>query len=104
MFVYLLTPVVLRFTFKDCNVVLIIVNHFVLCRHEPDFRLGLVSTTLIVRKIYKLTYSSVLHSHTVLMKVCPCGRYRQLNSVLYPNILILKSSKIISNGLVLKYV
>jgi len=26
----------------------------------------------------KFTYSSVFHSHTVLMKVCPCGRYRQL--------------------------
>ena len=26
----------------------------------------------------KLTYSSVLHSHTVLMEVCPCGRYCQL--------------------------
>ena len=36
------------------------------------------------------------------MKVCPCGRYRQLNSVLYPNNHILKSSKIIFNGLVFK--
>ena len=31
------------------------------------------------------TRSSVLHSHTVLMKLIPCGRYRQLNSVQYPN-------------------
>ena len=53
-------------------------------------------------KIKKCTYSSVLHSHTILMNVCPCGRYRQLfNSVLYPNNHILKSSKIIFNGLVL---
>jgi len=29
----------------------------------------------------KFTYSSVLHSHTVLMKLFPCGRHRQLNSV-----------------------
>ena len=52
----------------------------------------------------KNTYSIVLHSHTVLTKVCPCGRYRQLKSVLYPNKHILKSSKIISNWLFLKYV
>ena len=50
----------------------------------------------------KCTYSSVLHSPTVLMKLCPCGRYRQLNSVLYPNYHKLKSSKIIFNGLSLK--
>ena len=50
------------------------------------------------------TYSSVLHWHTVLMTVCPCGRYKQLNSVVYPKKHILKSSKIVSNGLVLKYV
>ena len=43
------------------------------------------------------TYSSVLHNHTVLMKICPCERYRQLNTVLYPNNHILKSSKIIFN-------
>ena len=30
----------------------------------------------------KMTYSSVLHSHKVLMKLCPCERYRQMNSVL----------------------
>ena len=48
------------------------------------------------------TYSSVHHSHTVLMKVCPCGRYRQLNSTLYRNNHILKLSKIIFNRLVLK--
>ena len=41
----------------------------------------------------KNTYLSVLHSHTVLMKLCPYGRYRQLNSVLYPYNHILKSSK-----------
>ena len=39
----------------------------------------------------KFTYSSVLHNHIVLIKVCPCGRYRQLNSVLYHNNHILKS-------------
>ena len=48
----------------------------------------------------KNTYSSVLHSHTVLVKLCPCGRYRQLNSILYPNNHIPKSSKIIFNALV----
>jgi len=53
-------------------------------------------------KIKKTTYSSALHSHTVLLKVCPCGRYKQLNSVLHPNNNVLKSSKIIFNGLVLK--
>ena len=37
------------------------------------------------------TYSYVLHSHTVLLQLCPCGRYRQLNSVLCPNDHILKS-------------
>jgi len=50
----------------------------------------------------KFAYSSVLHSHTVLMKLYPCGRYRQLNSVLYPNNRVLKSSKQIFNWLVLK--
>jgi len=40
----------------------------------------------------KFTYSSVLHSHTVLMTLCPCARYRQLNSVLYPVNHILKLS------------
>ena len=50
----------------------------------------------------KITYSSVLHSHTVLMKWCPCGRYRQLNSVLYCNNHTSTSSKIISNGLIFK--
>ena len=49
-----------------------------------------------------VTNSSVLHSHTVLMKLCPCGRYRQLKSVLYPINHIPTSSKIIFNGLVLK--
>jgi len=39
----------------------------------------------------KNTYLSVLHSHTALMKECSCGRYRQLNSFLYPNNHILKS-------------
>ena len=33
----------------------------------------------------KGTYSSALHSHTVLKKVCPCRRYRQLNWVLQPS-------------------
>ena len=49
----------------------------------------------------KFAYSSVLRNLKVLMKLCPCGRYRQLNSVLYPNNHILKSSKIIFNGSVL---
>jgi len=31
----------------------------------------------------KNTYSPVLHSQTELMKLCPCGRYRQVNSVLH---------------------
>ena len=45
----------------------------------------------------------LLHCYTVLMKLCPWGRYRQLNSVLYPNNYhILKSSKIVFNRLVLK--
>jgi len=35
-------------------------------------------------KSQKFKYSCLLHSHTVLMKLCPCGRYRQLNSILYP--------------------
>ena len=38
---------------------------------------------------------------TVLMKLCPCGRYTQLNWVLFPNNHILKSSIIIFNGIVL---
>ena len=43
--------------------------------------------TLVVILIYKggfskkNTYSSVLHSHKVLMKLCPCGKYRQLNPI-----------------------
>ena len=41
----------------------------------------------------KYTYSSVLYSHTVLIKLFPCRRYRQLNSVLNSNNHILKSSK-----------
>ena len=46
-----------------------------------------------------------IHIHlyfTVLVKLCPYERYRQLDSALYPNNHILKSSKIIFNGLVLK--
>jgi len=31
-----------------------------------------------IAKKQQNTYSSVLHSHTVLRKVCPCGWYRQL--------------------------
>ena len=54
------------------------------------------------RSKLKNTYSSVLHSHTVLMKLYHCGRYRQLNLVLYRNSHIPNSSKIMSNGLVLK--
>ena len=59
---------------------------------------------LLLKNLKKNTYSSVLHSHTVLIQLFPCGRYRQLNSVLYPNTCnhILKSSKIIFNGLVLQ--
>ena len=50
----------------------------------------------------KIHIHSVLRSHTVPLKLSPYGRYRQLNSVLYPNNYKLKSSKIILNGLVLK--
>ena len=57
----------------------------------------------VLSKYKKCTYSSVLHSHKVRMKLCPCERYRQLNSVLYPINYILKSSKIIFNGLVLNF-
>jgi len=32
----------------------------------------------LLLKIFFFTYSSVLHSHTLIMKVCPCGSYRQL--------------------------
>ena len=69
-------------------------SHF---KEDTQFKDG-----LSLKNTIKNTYSSVHHSHTVLMKVCPCGRYRQLNSVLYPYNHILKSSKIIFNGLVLK--
>ena len=48
------------------------------------------------------TCSSVFHSHTVLIKLCPCGRYRQPNLVLYHNGYILNLSKIIFNGIFLK--
>ena len=41
-----------------------------------------------------------IHKYTVCRKVCSCERYRQLNSVLYPNKHILKSSNIIFDGLV----
>ena len=51
---------------------------------KMDFRLKL-----------KNTYSSVLRRHTLLMKVCLCGRYRQLNSVLYPNNHILKTYTVV---------
>jgi len=43
-----------------------------------------------------------LHFIATQYKICPCGRYRQLNSILYTNYHILKSSKIIFNGLVVK--
>jgi len=46
-------------------------------------------------KIY--IYKPVLHSHTVLMKLCLPRRYRQLNLVLYLNNHILKLSKTIFN-------
>jgi len=36
------------------------------------------------------------------MKLCPCVRYRQLNSVLYPKNYIMELLKIIFNRLVLK--
>jgi len=42
----------------------------------------------------------MLHSHTVLIQLYPCGRYRQLNKVLYPNNHVLNSSKIIFNRLI----
>ena len=38
------------------------------------------------------------------MKYCPCGIYRQLNSLLQPSYHISKSSKIIFNGSVVKNV
>ena len=48
-----------------------------------------------------------LHNHlyfiaTQYLKLCTCGIYRQLNSILYPTNHILKSSKIIFNVLVLR--
>ena len=57
------------------------------------------SSALIRYEVNQSEYDN--QSYTVLMKLCPCGRYRLLNSVLYPNNHILKSSKMISNGLVL---
>ena len=54
-------------------------------------------------RIKKTKYVSVLQSHTILKKLRHCGRHRQLNSVLYPNNHILKSSKIVFNEIVLKY-
>jgi len=39
------------------------------------------------------TYSPVLHSLKVLMQLCTCGIYRQLNSILQPGNHIPKSSK-----------
>ena len=73
------------------------------CSGHLSYR-GCFKYGLSLNKKAKKTYSSVLHSHTVLMKLCPCGRLRQLNSVLYPNNHILNTSKIIFNGLVLTYV
>ena len=63
--------------------------------------LGLLIKDGLSFKINKNTYSSLLHSHTVLMKLCPCGTYRQLNLILYPNNHMLESSKRIFKGLVL---
>ena len=53
-------------------------------------------------KIHFFIYLSVLHSHRGLMKLCPCGIYRQLNSIPSPSNHILKSSKIIFNVSVIK--
>ena len=55
-------------------------------------------------KTQTFKYASILHSHTVLeMNWCTCGKYRQLNSILQPSYQIPKSTKIIYNGLVIKY-
>ena len=59
-------------------------------RFRVDFRLKL-----------NILQSPVPHSDIVLLTLCPCERYRQLNSVLYSNNHLLKSSKIIFNRLVL---
>jgi len=56
----------------------------------------------LLLKIKKM-HIHLFYSHTVLVKLCPCGRYRQLIVVLYHNKHnILKSSNIIFNRLVLK--
>ena len=46
-------------------------------------------------KIKNLNIHLLFIATQYLSKLCPCGRYRQLNSVLYPNNHILNSSKII---------
>jgi len=48
------------------------------------------------------TYIHLYFIATQYLKVYPCERCKQLNSVLYPNNHILNSSKIIVNGSVLK--
>ena len=82
------------------------------CEHSYDIDIQLRGITIVILMVihvfFKDTkntkpYSSVLHSHTVLMQLCPYGKYRQLNSGLYPNNHIRRSSKIIFNGLVLKF-
>ena len=85
------------------------------CNHSYDIDIQVPGITLVILLVINVffkdrlslkntkPYSSVLHSHTVLMQLCPSGRYRQLNSGLYPNNHIRRSSKIIFNGLVLKF-
>ena len=84
------------------------------CNHSYDIDIQVPGITLVIlmvihvffkdRLSLKITkpYSSVLHRNTVLMQLCPYGKYRQLNSGLYPNNRIRKSSKVTFNGLVLK--
>jgi len=61
-----------------------------------------VSLKMVFRSIKKKN-SAVQHSHTVLMKVCRCGRYRQLNSVLPPYHILKSLKNNIKRQSVLKY-
>jgi len=92
---------------KSVNSVVVLVKKLIpIYRVVPQTKRGNCVKDGLSLKIIFFTNSSVFNSHTILMKLCPCGRYRQLNSVLYPNnhIHVLKSSKIIFNWLILKYV
>ena len=55
---------------------------------------------ILPRPFLTIQYYFYCLGHIVFMQLCSCGRYRQLNSVLYSNNHILKSSEIIFNGLV----